>query len=299
MEYEIPIPSYDLLPNKYYRYPFVRNRAFATVLTDYGCPFKCSFCIMSKIGFKFRSVSNVMQELRYLKDNGFREIYFNDQTFAANKKRTRKLLDQMIKEKLNFGWVCFSRVDVIDEPLMRLMKQAGCHTIMIGVESIDSGILEAHSKGIDIDKVNIFLSLCKKYRIRSVATFIMGLPGETKESALKTIEYAKNSSLDYAAFNVAIPRMGTDLRKKALQEGTVDESIHIMDQSGDGSLTMSSYLTADELIKLKDMAYKEFYFTPKRLVHMVGDIRTFDDFFNHVRNGLSLLSNIHKSSDDN
>ena len=131
-EYTIPIPRHELFTNNY-NYPFVRRRPFATVLTDYGCPYKCSFCVIASLGYKFRSVENVMSELRYLKNLRCREIYFNDQTFGVNRARAKELCKRMVEKKIDFGWVCWSRVDVINEELLKLMKGAGCHTILFGV----------------------------------------------------------------------------------------------------------------------------------------------------------------------
>src|SRR3989344_727403 len=99
-----------------YRFPFAYGK-FATVLTDYGCPFRCKFCIMSNLGFKFRSAENVIAELQYIKSLGINEIYFDDQTFGVNRKRTIDLCNAMLANNLQMKWSCFSRVDLIDEEI--------------------------------------------------------------------------------------------------------------------------------------------------------------------------------------
>lgn len=91
-EFELPRPRYELFPNKKYRYPFVLSHPFATVLTDYGCPFKCQFCVMNSLGYKFRKMENVFEEIEYLKNYGFKDIYFDDQTFGARPERLKKFV---------------------------------------------------------------------------------------------------------------------------------------------------------------------------------------------------------------
>lgn len=290
--FTVPVPRHDLFPNSRYAYPFARRNPFAVVLTNFGCPFKCDFCIMPSLGFKAREVENVLEELRFLKAHGFKNIYFNDQTFGANRGQTKRLLTAMADEDLTMGWVCFTRVDVLDEELLRLMRQAGCHTIMFGVESADPGILERHGKGITLDKVRAAVALCKKNKIRTLGTFIIGLPGETRETAEKTINFAKELPLDYAAFNIAIPRMGTNLREQVIKEKLVDPDCEEMDQSGSLALIPTGGMSLREIETLQKRAYKEFYLRPGKILQKLLDIRTGADLQNHVRNGLGVLKSL-------
>ena len=292
--YSHPVPRYDLFPNKRYTYPFCRKKPFGVVLTNFGCPFKCAFCIMSSLGFKSRDPENVLEELRYLKDNGFRNIYFNDQTFGADKKQTRALLRAMREQGLDLGFVCFTRVDLLDEEFAGLLKEAGCHTVMFGVESSDPGLLERYSKGITPEMVENAATLCRKNRIRTVGTFILGLPGETRETALATIAFAKRIPLDYASFNIAIPRMGTGLREMSLEQGYVDPDQEEMDQSGSTPLIETGQLGLDEVRALQKKAYREFYFRPGKMLAQLLDIRTRTDLFNHIRNGWGVFASLFK-----
>ena len=80
-EFSIPVPRHEMFSSPHYRFPFVRQQEFATVLTDFGCPYRCSFCVMATLGYRYRPVSNVMEELRYLKGLGIRELFFFDQSW--------------------------------------------------------------------------------------------------------------------------------------------------------------------------------------------------------------------------
>ncbi len=293
-EFAYPVPRYDLFPNERYNYPFTRKKPFAVVLTNFGCPFRCEFCIMPALGFKTRNVENTLQELRYLKANGFKNIYFNDQTFGGHKKQTRQLLQAMIDEQLTLGFVCFSRADVIEPDFAHLLKRAGCHTIMFGVETSDTTLLERYHKGTTPDIVRQALTLCKRNGIRTLGTFILGLPGETRDSALATIAFAKSLPLDYAAFNIAIPRMGTGLREQAVAEQLIDAGLEEMDQSGSQAVLRGPGLSPDEVQALQRRAYREFYFRPGKILAKLLDIRSKDDLLNHVRNGWGVLRGLFK-----
>ncbi|MCF7861346.1 radical SAM protein [Candidatus Woesearchaeota archaeon] len=286
---EIPIPRYDLFPNRKYRYPLVRKYPFATVLTDYGCPFKCSFCIMSKIGFKLRTVDNVMEEIHYLKSHGFQQIYFNDQTFGANRKRTVELLKRMIDEKINIGWFCFSRVDVVSEDVLKLMKKAGCHTIIYGVESGSQRILDKYQKGINKKQIAKIFRLSKRLRIRTFATFIIGLPGETPKEANETIKFAKKISPDLVAFNTAVPRVGTDLRKESIDSGYIKDEIEEMDQSGTFTVMNTDQMSYEQVMQLQRKATMSFYMRPKYIFQVLGSMRSYEDIKSYITNALSLF----------
>lgn len=290
--FDIPIPRHELFQNKNYRYPFVRKYPFATVLTDYGCAWRCNFCIMSQIGFKIRSTKNVLEELRYLKTLKIKEIYFDDQTFGANKKRTDELLGSMINEQFNFGWVCFSRADVVNSANLELWTRAGCHTIMFGVESGVQEILDAQKKDMTKEQLRQAFALCKKYEIRTLGTFILGLPNDTYDTCIQTIKFAKELDCDYAAFNTLVPRMGTNVRKETIEKGFVDKNMREMDQSGTFVVMKNNSLSAEQISELHKKAIKEFYFKPKYVLRRILGIRTFDDLKNHITDAVSLFKKL-------
>src|SRR3972149_602005 len=165
-EFSLPIPRYELFPLNKYTYPFINSSPFATVLTDYGCPYRCSFCIMGTLPYKYRSVENIMEELEYVHSLG------------------------MIEKRFGFGWVCFSRVDITDEEILKIMREAGCHTIIYGVETGNDELLKQYGKDISKEMIKKTFTLCKKQGINTVGTFLLGLPEDNRESILKTIEFS-------------------------------------------------------------------------------------------------------------
>jgi len=287
-EYTIPIPRHELFMNNY-NYPFVRRRPFATVLTDYGCPYKCSFCVIATLGFKCRPVENVISELRYLKNLGCREIYFNDQTFGVNRARAKELCKSMVEEKIDFGWVCWSRVDVINEELLKLMKGAGCHTILFGVETANEKSLKSMGKGYTLRDVEETFRLCKKHGIRTLATYILGLPGEDREDVVKTIEFAVRLDSDFVSFNTLIPRAGTQIRQYAINSGWIAEGNIRMDQSGTYAVMGNEALTGNDIIKLKSYAVRRFYGRPSYIAKRLLGVKSLYELKRLIMDGKEVL----------
>ena len=291
-EFSIEVPRHDLFPFKKYRYPFVKGTPFATILTDYGCPYKCSFCVMPHLGYKTRPVANVLEELRAVRQLGIKEIYFNDQTFVVNQKRGQALFKAMIEEGFNFGWVSFSRVDLVDEEYLRLMRQAGCHTLIFGVESGNDATLERYHKGFTTAQVERTFALCRSLNIDVVATYVFGLPGETAADIKRTIAFALKLKCDYASFNVVVPRMGTQLRQEAVESGLVDPNELHMDQTGSFAVMGTDTISAAELLALKDLAVKSFYLRPRYLLRRLLMISSWFDLKNQLSEGWALINKI-------
>ncbi|KJU85113.1 Fe-S oxidoreductase [Candidatus Magnetobacterium bavaricum] len=289
--FHIPTPRHQLFRSTNYRFPFVRHGNFATVLTDYGCPFKCSFCVMSGIGYRYRAVDNVMEELLLLRVLGRREVFFIDQTFGVNRHRAMQLCQEMTQAGLGLGWVCYSRADVIDEQLLVTMKAAGCHTIILGVESASDEVLRVYRKGYTVEQIRQAFALCRYHRVRTVATVIIGLPEETQGSIAATVELLKELDCDFASFNVAVPRMSTPLRRQAITEGLIDKDLTVMDQSGSSVVMPTRHLSREQLLALKSSAIRRFYLRPSYLYKRLTGIKTLYEFKEQVSEGLALLLN--------
>jgi radical SAM superfamily enzyme YgiQ (UPF0313 family) len=289
----IPVPAHDLFVGKDYRYPFARAYPMAGVYASYGCPYTCSFCITGELGTSMRPPENVVEELRALSDLGVRELFFQDQCFGcAPRAAWERLLDAMIAERLGLGWWTFTRVDVLDRALARRMKAAGCHTVILGVESASEEILANHRKGYGIDRVRETFALCQEEDLRTAATFILGLPEETPDSLRRTIDFACSLPADYASFNVAVPRAGTRLREDAVKAGLVAEDLVVMDQSGFEPTLDTRGLTARELAAWRRRAVARFYLRPAYVWRRLRRLRTRAEFLAQAREAASLLRNL-------
>jgi anaerobic magnesium-protoporphyrin IX monomethyl ester cyclase len=289
----IPVPAHDLFAGHDYRYPFARRYPMAGVYASYGCPYTCSFCITGELGTSMRPAANVIEELRTLASLGIRELFFQDQCFGcAPRAGWEQLLDAMIAEDLGLGWWTFTRVDVIDRELLRRMKRAGCHTLILGVESSSEEILRNHRKGYGTGAIRDAFRLCEEEDVRTAATFILGLPEETAESIAATIDFACSLPADYASFNVAVPRAGTRLRQQAVQSGQVDADVVVMDQSGFTPGLDTRGLTAVELQRWRRRAVARFYLRPGYLWRRLRHLRSRAEMYAQAREAWSLLRHL-------
>jgi len=276
-EFSIPIPLHEYFPIKEYKYAFSRNFPTAHILTDFGCAFNCSFCPIriENLGFKVRPVSEVIEELKYLKSLGIKELYFRDQTFGANKKRAIELCERIVQEKLNFSWHCFSRVDVINEELLDAMKASGCHTIIFGIESINEKTLQDVKKRIDAEKIKNAFSLTKSKQIRRAATFIIGLPGETEEDIMRTVDFAIEIDCSFASFNIVGIRPGTDWSHHK-------ENVH--------------FLPYHELDRIRNKAIRRFYLRGDYILGRMLEISTLHDANVLFEEGSGIIVNLLRSA---
>lgn len=267
--FSYPTPLHEQLPISRYRLSHGKQKPITSVLTGYGCVAKCTYCVSEKINFRYRAPCNVLEELDYLKTLGVKEIFFRDTVFCAHKKQGYEIMEGMIRNNYSFSWVADTRADVLTEETVEVMKKSGCHALHIGVESANPDILKKYSKGITLTQVERAFNLCKKFDIKTVGYFILGLPGESVEDVEQTINLAISLDCDYASFNIPVPILGTSLREEAKQKGWVmiDE-----DRQYDGSLAPimeTGKISADEILQLKEKAFKKFYFRPKYIVKTI------------------------------
>jgi radical SAM superfamily enzyme YgiQ (UPF0313 family) len=291
-ELDIGVPQHQLFKNELYRMPFVNEYPMATVLTNYACPYPCTFCIMSFLNFKQRSAESVKKELLELKRIGIKYLYFSDQTFFVNAKVTTEILDFMIQEKLNFNWVCFSRVDVLDKEKLEKMKLAGCNTIMFGVEWAEDELCDKYKKQYTVNQVRNTFKIAQKVGIKRMGTFLIGVPGQSKESIRNTVDFAIEIDADYASFNVAVPRSQTSFRDEALDLGLITEEDKVMDQSGSFIAMGTGEVSAKELMLLKKEAYRRFYLRPRYILKRVYALRNMQELKTHTREAYYVLKNI-------
>jgi anaerobic magnesium-protoporphyrin IX monomethyl ester cyclase len=290
-KFSLPIPRHDLFLHKAYRLPFL-DRPFATVLTDFGCPFKCTFCVMSTLGYRYRDVENILEELSFIRSLDVSNIFFIDQTFRARRTDNLELCRAMVSGGFKFNWICYSRVDVVDEEVLLKMKEAGCHTIMFGVESGSPQILSAYRKGYTLERIRETFALCKKLGIRTVGTFIIGLPEDTEQSCRETIDLACSLDCDYASFNFAVPRSGTGLRSDAVQRGLINADIAMMDQSGSFIAMPTLTLSTERLKQLRRLAICRYYLRPGYLWKRLRRLSSPQELREMVYAGVSLFRNL-------
>jgi radical SAM superfamily enzyme YgiQ (UPF0313 family) len=258
-------------------------------LTDYGCPYPCTFCVIGTLGFATRPLDDVLEELRFLKRLGVKDLFVMDQTFGIQRKRGLDLCERMVAEDFGFGWTTYARPDLADGELLAAMARAGCHTVMMGVESPDDAVLEHYRKGYRSDAVRQAFDRARRLGLRTVGTFILGLPEESEATVARTVDYAIELGMDFASFNVAVPRFGTPFRGEALDKGLASLDTRVMDQGGATASMPTLSLSRERMLDLKRQAIRKFYLRPGYLAKRLAGVRTLHELQSQVREGWALL----------
>ena len=291
-----PLPAYDLLPlEKYSSLTFSRKKPFAALITSVGCPFKCNFCVIGGAtvergygnNWRFKSAEKIFQEIRHLLSLGVKSVYFFDETFTAQKQRVMDLCRMIKQEGFKFEWSCNGRVDTLDEEVIWAMKETGCWNILFGIESGSELVLEEVNKGFFLDKAKKAIALCKKAGINASASFIIGLPNETKETVKETLKIAKEISPHMAQFVIATPYPGTRFYDEAKEKGLLrqDYSFSGFDAYCVDHLPVvrSEKMSSEELLSAQKYVYRKFYLRISFLLKSLLDIKSFSQFFNLLK----------------
>lgn len=286
--YRVPRPRHELFPEHGYRFSFARRTPFATLVTDYGCPYPCTFCVMSTLGWQQRPVEDVLEEVDHLRGRGVTELFFLDQTFGVDRERARRLC-AALEQRGDLSWTAFTRPDTATDELLAAMARAGCHTVILGVESADDALLALYRKGYAASAVVEAFARCRRHGLRTVGTFILGLPEETRESLERTLELAIALELDFLSVNVAVPRFGTPFRAQALELGLADPEDLVMDQAGADAFLPTRTLDRAEMLALKKRLVRRFYLRPGYLWRRLRSVASWGELRAQVREGLALL----------
>jgi anaerobic magnesium-protoporphyrin IX monomethyl ester cyclase len=227
----LPFPKWDALP--YQRYTLPRSSTtsadtFLPMLTSRGCPFGCHYCpypVNQGLPFRFRSPQNVVDEIEHLvKDLGIQYILFRDPMFSLRQDRVIAICDEIRRRKLAVRWKCETRIDCLNEPTLRAMADAGCEGINFGIESSEVEIQSSSGrKPITQKQIIETVELCRRLKIKTFCFFIIGLPGDTVQTILETIDFAIRLRPNWVQFNAASPLIGTKLRAWAVSKGLVTE----------------------------------------------------------------------------
>jgi len=210
----IPFPDFDRHDKSERRIAGLRT---IPILTSRGCPFQCSFCSVTGMfgrRYRYRSPRNIIEELRQYdhKKNG---IFFYDDNFAANRKHTKELLEAMIAEKFKFKWSAQVRADIAkDEDLVRLMKQAGCHVVYIGFESVNPRSLAEMRKNQTAEEIKHAAKVIHRHGIRIHGMFVYGFDEDDWHTVKKTVKFAKRTKLTSTQFLILTPLPGSEIFRK-------------------------------------------------------------------------------------
>ena len=255
-----------------YEIPFLRH-PYVSLYTTRGCPAQCTFCLwpqtLSGHVWRKRSTDDVAREMTKAKEYWpeVKEFFFDDDTFNIQKARTIELCAKL--KPLKLTWSCTSRVTT-DYETLKAMKDAGCRLLIVGYESGDPQILKNMKKGATIERARQFTSDCHKLGLVIHGDFILGMPGETRETTNHTISFAKELDVQTIQVSVAHAYPGTELYDYVIKNGFLVSSRTMVDEGGH-QLAHIEYpgLPADEMLLALHRFYDEFYFRPKAIFRIL------------------------------
>ena len=264
----LPFPAWDLLegfPQRYLPAPFkVRQLPATTLVTTRGCPNTCIFCDRSVFGSSCHAYSAeyvVRQMTELYHRYGIREFSFEDDTFITFKSRLQDICNRLIELGLDISWTCLGRVNHVTADNLRLMKRAGCWQISFGIESGSQEILSLINKRIRLDQVRQAVRLSREAGIRTKGFFILGHPGETRETMRMTIDFALELPLDDISVCHMTPFPGTELHARAAEFGDFDPDWGAMNLLN--IVFIPNGLTRNDLLSAQKELIRRFYFRPR------------------------------------
>jgi len=295
---ELPIPDRTLLPKGIdYFNPIILRLPYTTMQTSRGCPGQCKFCNVPDFyghQFRCRSAENVIKEIQQCVEQGYKEIWFRDETFTAFPTRNKVICEWLIKNKVDLTWIANGRVDMITKEMMQLMKDAGCHMLKFGVETGTQQLLDNVHKGTTLEQARKVFKWAHEIGIDTHAHTMLGLPGENVCTLKQTINFIMEINPTTATFGICTPYPGTPLFKEVQEKAP-----EIMDGSGIDlkKLHTSGYynqyftkLSPEELEKYVRLAYRKFYFRPSYVLKWLMKINNLDQLKRIMLAGSNVFS---------
>ena len=297
-----PFPARHLVPMDVYRMSpdLSIRRPYDIVFGAFGCPFDCVFCAAQVVmggSFRMRSVGNIMEEIDLVvRDYRPRSLLMGDDNFVISTERTAEFCATFRARGYHrtLPWQIATRVDSVDREILQNLADAGCYLVSFGIESAVPRLLDTVEKGARPEQAEAAVRWAKEAGLKVRATFILGLPGETREESLETIAFAKRLPLDQVRFALATPYPGTKLWEIALEEGSlrVDDWIELSSMGGyrEGDIVyVPEGRDSEELKKLQRMANFSFYFRPRIMMGFARRMRSLDEFREYARGAWGLL----------
>lgn len=273
----LPRPAWDMLEGFPQRFspPVFRTQRLpaASLVTSRGCPNRCIFCDRSVFGASCHmfSASYVVEMMVELYDKfGVREFCFEDDTFITFQTRLVEICQRLIDLKLNISWSCLGRVNQVTKENVRMMKRAGCWQISLGIESGSEEILEKIQKKVKLQQIRNALQISREAGLLNKGFFIVGHPGETKETLKMTYDFIMGNPLDDISVTMVTPFPGTELHARAAEFGTLVPDWEKMNLLN--TVFVPYGLTDGDLLQAQKKMIRDFYLRPRIIASYIGRV---------------------------
>ena len=269
------------------------HKTATVMITSRGCPFDCIFCNRMGRKWRYHSPRYVLDEIEQITELEIGEIFIHDDTFSINRERVAEICRGIIHRGLAVEWEARTRADCVDEELLALMRKAGCQRLSFGVESGSERVLENMRKGVRLEQVEKAFSSCRREGLLTLADFMLGNLGETREDIEKTMSFVKRLQPDFVQFSICSPYPGTPLYQIALERGLLQSDVwteFARNPLQDFRSPMwTENFTEDELIGMTRSAYRDFYVSPRFILGQLKRIHSFSQFATMARAALGMM----------
>lgn len=288
---ELPFPARHLVNNSIYRRPD-NNKVQAVIKVSRGCPYHCFFCLatpISGVNVRKRSAENIVAEIKECVDkyNITNFIFWSD-IFNIDRNWTIDLCKKIIESGLKITWSSNTRANTMDDEMASWMYKAGCRLCSIGVESGSQMILDNIGKKITLDDIRKTVKILKKNKIKIYNYFVIGLPWETEETVEETVRFAIELDSNFISFYTANPLPGTKYFAYAMINHLISEELDFTNSYYE-PVVRAHKLSKERIFELHKQAIKRYYLRPKFIIKTLLSLRSFAEFKNYFKAGLSLL----------
>ena len=287
----LPFPARHLVDNSIYTRPD-NGKVQAVIKVSRGCPFNCFFCLatpVSGVKVRMRSAENIIAEIKECVEKyNIKNFLFWSDIFNLNRAWTLNLCNKIIESGLKITWSANTRANTMDDEMAKLMYKSGCRLVSVGVESGSQEILNNIGKNITLDDVRKTVKILKKNKIKIYNYFVIGLPWETEKTAEETIKFAIELDSNFISFYTATPFPGTRYFAYAMMNKLIEGQLDF--NSAYYLPTIRSHeLSKERIFELHKQAIKRFYLRPKFILKTLLSLRSFAEFKNYFKAGVSLI----------
>jgi hopanoid biosynthesis associated radical SAM protein HpnJ len=278
----------------YLKHPYI------SLYTGRGCKSRCTFCLWPQtVGghrYRVRSVEHVIEEIRRAKDSfpQVKEFFFDDDTFTDNLPRAEAIAKEL--GRLGVTWSCNAKANV-PRATLEVLRDNGLRLLLVGYETGNQQILYNIKKGMRVDVARRFTKDCHELGITIHGTFILGLPGESRETIEETINFAADINPHTIQVSLAAPYPGTELYRQAVENGWLDTAhAELIDDNGVQIAPLHyDHLTHTEIFNSVETFYKRFYFRRKKIASLVGEmVRSPEMMKRRLREGVEFFQFLRK-----
>lgn len=266
----LPMPAWHLLPMRRYRsFVEAEARRIIHIMGSRGCFNDCNYCHSTKMWgptVRWHSAGRILREIDHLRANyGIEFFQFFDDVFTLDKNRVKVLMDEFRRRGLRNRWICSTRIDLLNEEIVRDLRHGGVHHVAIGIETVNDRLLKVINKNVTKQQTLETMALCAKHGLRVLGMFILGLPGETAEEALETIDFVRRTPFHFAVFSFLTVYPGTNFWHM------LKDSPYLQKDYSKYNLSQNfTYVepgrSQKELQDLMRRAYMTFFFKPRTLL---------------------------------